>query len=84
MTTGHQDKPIMIAERPVSDGDNKAVLEAFVQAFIDGDLERMSSHLADDVVLHEAAVLPYGGDHVGGRPFSARCRPPAPSSRPRH
>ena len=69
MTTGHQDKPVMIAETPVSDGDNKAVLEAFVQAFIDGDLERMSSHLADDVVLHEAAVLPYGGDHVGRLAF---------------
>ena len=37
--------------------DNKAVLDAFLQAFLEGDLERMASYLADDVVLHEAAVL---------------------------
>ena len=49
--------------------DNGATLEAFVQAFIDGDSQRMRSYLADDVVLHEAAVLPYGGDHVGVEAF---------------
>jgi uncharacterized protein len=49
--------------------DNGATLEAFVQAFIDGDAQRMKSYLADDVVLHEAAVLPYGGDHVGVEGF---------------
>jgi len=49
--------------------DNGAILEAFVQAFIDGDSQRMRSYLADDVVLHEAAVLPYGGDHVGVEGF---------------
>jgi ketosteroid isomerase-like protein len=49
--------------------DNKAVLEAFLQAFLDGDLPRMGTYLADDVVLHEAAVLPYGGDHVGPQAF---------------
>ena len=49
--------------------DNRATLEAFVQAFIDGDSQRMRSYLAADVVLHEAAVLPYGGDHVGVEGF---------------
>jgi uncharacterized protein len=49
--------------------DNRATLEAFVQAFIDGDSQRMRSYLADDVVLHEAAVLPYGGDHLGVEGF---------------
>jgi uncharacterized protein len=49
--------------------DNGAILEAFVQAFTDGDSQRMKSYLADDVVLHEAAVLPYGGDHVGVEGF---------------
>ena len=51
--------------------DNKAVLDALLQAFLEGDLERMASYLADDVVLHEAAVLPYGGDHVGPQAFLA-------------
>ena len=51
--------------------DNKAVLDAFLGAFLEGDFQRMASYLADDVVLHEAAVLPYGGDHVGPEAFLA-------------
>jgi ketosteroid isomerase-like protein len=45
--------------------ENVAVVEQFEHAFVRGDMEEVLSLLADDIVVHEAASLPYGGDHRG-------------------
>jgi ketosteroid isomerase-like protein len=45
--------------------ENVAVVEQFEHAFVRGDMEEVLSLLADDIVVHDAASLPYGGDHRG-------------------
>lgn len=48
---------------------NKEVFSEFVQAFQNGDLDRMSEYFAEDCRFHEPEVLPWGGDFVGKAGF---------------
>lgn len=45
--------------------DNLAVIEAFSQAALSGDLEKLRTLLHPDFEVHEAASLPYGGVYRG-------------------
>jgi uncharacterized protein len=45
--------------------ENVAVVERFEHAFVGGDMDDVLSLLTDDIVVHEAASLPYAGDHHG-------------------
>ncbi len=45
--------------------ENVEVVEQFEHAFVRGDMDQVLSLLADDIVVHEAASLPYPGDHRG-------------------
>src|SRR3954447_19934280 len=44
---------------------NVDVVRRFEDAFVRGDLDEVLSLLTDDVVVHEAASLPYAGEHRG-------------------
>jgi ketosteroid isomerase-like protein len=44
---------------------NVDIVQRFEDAFVRGDLDEVLSLLAPDVVVHEAASLPYAGDHRG-------------------
>jgi len=44
---------------------NVEVVERFQAAFIRGDMDEVMSLVSQDVVVHEAASLPYPGDHRG-------------------
>ncbi len=48
---------------------NRAVVENMYAAGINGDLPGLLSAMADDVVIHEPAFLPYGGTYVGRDAF---------------
>jgi uncharacterized protein len=50
---------------------NRAVVAALYDAGARGDVPGLLSHLAEDVVVHEPAFLPYGGDYVGRDAFLA-------------
>jgi ketosteroid isomerase-like protein len=42
---------------------NKAVILAFFEAGSRGDLDRVQELMADDLVIHQPAYLPYGGSY---------------------
>jgi ketosteroid isomerase-like protein len=42
---------------------NKAVIRAFFEAGSRGDLDRVQELMADDIVIHQPAYLPYGGSY---------------------
>ena len=44
---------------------NVDVVRRFEDAFVRGDLDEVLSLLTEDIVVHEAASLPYGGEHRG-------------------
>jgi hypothetical protein len=44
---------------------NVDVVRRFEDAFVRGDLDEVLSLLTEDVVVHEAASLPYAGEHRG-------------------
>jgi ketosteroid isomerase-like protein len=44
---------------------NVEVVERFEHAFVRGDMAEVLSLLSTDIVVHEAASLPYPGDHHG-------------------
>lgn len=44
---------------------NVDVVRTFQDKFAEGDIDAVLSTLADDVVIHECANLPYPGDHRG-------------------
>jgi ketosteroid isomerase-like protein len=44
---------------------NVDIVQRFEDAFVRGDLDEVLSLLAPDLVVHEAASLPYAGDHRG-------------------
>jgi ketosteroid isomerase-like protein len=44
---------------------NVEVVERFENAFVRGDTDEVMSLVDEDVVVHEAASLPYPGDHHG-------------------
>jgi uncharacterized protein len=44
---------------------NVDIVQRFEDAFVCGDLDEVLSLLTADVVVHEAASLPYAGDHRG-------------------
>ena len=43
----------------------RAVVDAWYEAALRGDLAAITALLDPDVVIHEADSLPYGGEHVG-------------------
>jgi hypothetical protein len=43
----------------------RAVVDAWYDAALRGDLAAITALLDPDVVIHEADSLPYGGEHVG-------------------
>ena len=45
------------------------VVQEFEDAFVRGDMERVLSLLAPDIVVHEAPSVPYPGDHRGHEGF---------------
>jgi uncharacterized protein len=45
--------------------ENIRVVERFEHAFVRGDMDEVLSLLHEDIVVHEAASLPYAGDHRG-------------------
>jgi uncharacterized protein len=45
--------------------ENIRVVERFEHAFVRGDMDEVLSLLHEDIVVHEAPSLPYGGDHRG-------------------
>lgn len=50
---------------------NVALLQGFEDSFVAGDIEDVLARLHDDIVVHEAANLPYPGDHAGKDGFLA-------------
>jgi ketosteroid isomerase-like protein len=49
----------------VMSSENLTVVEQFERAFVRGDMDEVLALLDEDIVVHEAASLPYGGDHHG-------------------
>jgi ketosteroid isomerase-like protein len=43
----------------------RAVVDAWYEAALAGDLSGITALLSPDVVIHEPDSLPYGGEHVG-------------------
>jgi uncharacterized protein len=50
---------------------NVDVVRRFEDAFVRGDLDAVLSLLTEDIVVHEATSLPYGGEHRGHDGFLA-------------
>jgi ketosteroid isomerase-like protein len=48
---------------------NRAVVQALYDAGARGDVPALMSCLAQDIVVHEPAFLPYGGRYVGQEAF---------------
>jgi uncharacterized protein len=55
----------------VMSSENVQVVEQFEHAFVRGDMHEVLSLLHEDIVVHEALSLPYGGDHRGHDGFLA-------------
>jgi ketosteroid isomerase-like protein len=53
---------------PVTEA-NRTVVQNLYAAGINGDIAGLLSAMADDVVIHEPAFLPYGGVYVGKDAF---------------
>jgi ketosteroid isomerase-like protein len=47
------------------------IVEAFEAAFAEGDMDTAMTFIHEDVVVHEAPSLPYGGEHYGHEGFRA-------------
>jgi uncharacterized protein len=60
----------MIGSAAMTD-QNVEVVQRFEDAFVRGDMQEVLSLVAEDIVVHEAASLPYPGDHEGHEGFLA-------------
>lgn len=58
-----------MTSRQVLTEQSRALLLAFYDAALRGDMAALTSYLADDVVVSEPDFLPYGGDYVGAEGF---------------
>jgi ketosteroid isomerase-like protein len=56
---------LSLAKRRVSDGDNLATATRLYEAAARGDWAAAEAELHDELVIHEAASLPYGGTYRG-------------------